>query len=72
MKRDIAAAMLRSRNEGLMNLYRNIEEWNWKMSAAGFFTVDRSFMNGVSRIHLKGLYILKYDLQFYSRLHLHR
>ena len=41
-------AEMQSVNEELRNAALSMSEWRWKMSAAGFFHVDRSIMGGVS------------------------
>ena len=35
-------------NDTLREWSKIVGDWDWKMSAAGFFVVDRSLMSGVS------------------------
>ena len=35
-------------NEDLRNIVLSMSEWQWNMSAAGFFHVNRSIVGGVS------------------------
>ena len=53
---------MRSEAEDLKTIVVHVSSWDWEMSAAGFFVVNRSVMGGVSFLNFSNCVVKGKDM----------